>query len=181
MRTWKTRLVKDSHIVIRRLYPGDHAYILPNSDKRIIFVIPYEDDFSLIGTTDVEWVGKPTDVSIDAEEIDYLCCAVNTWLRQQIAPGDVLWSFAGIRSLYDDHSPNVSEISRDYMLSLDEDDGRPPILSVYGGKITIHRALAEDAVDRLIHHFEGAGPAWTREAPLPGGDLDDRGAGRSDR
>lgn len=80
------RLVKGSHIVIRRRYPGDHAYILPNSDKWIIFVIPYEDDFSLIGTTDVEWGGKPTDVSIDAEEIDYLCCAVNTWLRQQIAP-----------------------------------------------------------------------------------------------
>jgi glycerol-3-phosphate dehydrogenase len=169
------RLVKGSHIVTRRLYPGDHAYILQNSDKRVVFVIPYEDDFSLIGTTDVDWRGEPTHAAIDAEEVDYLCRAVNRWLRQQITPGDVLWSFAGIRSLYDDHSPSASQISRDYVLSLDEANGRPPILSVYGGKITTHRALAEDAVDRLVHHFDGAGPAWTRGAPLPGGDLDDRG------
>ncbi|MCW2413560.1 MULTISPECIES: glycerol-3-phosphate dehydrogenase [unclassified Sphingobium] len=171
------RLIKGSHIVTRKLYEGDHAYILQNPDKRIVFAIPYENDFTLIGTTDVEWQGAPDVVTIDAAETDYLCDSVNRWFATQITPQDVIWSFAGVRPLYDDATTNASEISRDYVLSLDHAGGAAPVMSVFGGKITTHRALAEEVMDKLARHLPSLRPAWTATAPLPGGDL---GAGGLD-
>ena len=169
------RLIKGSHIVTRRLFSGSHAYILQNPDGRIVFAIPYEDDFTLIGTTDVDWQGDPGRVVIEQAEIDYLCESANRWLHRPIGPEDVVWTFAGIRPLHDDEAPSASEISRDYVLSLDANDGLAPILSIYGGKITTHRALGEDALDRLAPLFPEFGPAWTGTCALPGGDLDGRG------
>ena len=169
------RLIKGSHIVTRKLFEGEHAYILQNPDKRIVFAIPYEDEFTLIGTTDVEWQGAPDAVAIDAAETDYLCESVNRWFTTQIAPRDVLWSFAGVRPLYDDATTNASEISRDYVLSLDHADGAAPVMSIFGGKITTHRALAEEVMDKLARHLPGLQSAWTGKAPLPGGDLGERG------
>lgn len=167
----RVRLVKGSHIVTRRLFDGDHAYLLQNPDKRVIFAIPYEDRFTLIGTTDVPWDGPLDEVAIDAAETDYLCAAVNRWFATPITPDDVVWSYAGLRPLHDDAEANPSEVSRDYVLALDTADGGAPLLSVFGGKITTHRALAEHAMDRLRAHIDGTGPAWTGAAVLPGGDV----------
>ncbi len=165
------RLVKGSHIVTRRLYDGDHAFILQNDDGRIVFVIPYEQDFTLIGTTEVVWNGPPGTPKLDEAELEYLCRAANRWLRRPISSEDVVWSYSGLRPLFDDAAANPSDVSRDYVLELDGGDGAAPVLSVLGGKITTHRALAEDAMDRLARQVEGLGPAWTGNAKLPGGEF----------
>ena len=156
------RLVKGSHIVVRRLFDHDHGYIFQNSDRRVVFALPFEQDFTLIGTTDEPFAGDPQGVTASAGEIDYLCAAVNGYLRPQITPADVIWSFAGIRSLYDDGSRKAQDTSRDYVLALDERPGLAPLLSVYGGKITTYRRLAEQALERLAPLWK-AGPAWTGE------------------
>ncbi len=171
----QVRLVKGSHIVVPRLYEGEHPYILQNDDKRIVFVIPFEGEFSLIGTTDVGYQGEPAEVRISDEETGYLCRVVNRYFRREITPGDVVWSYAGVRPLYDDASGNVSAVTRDYVFDLDGgsggDGGTAPLLSIFGGKITTYRKLAEHALEKLQPLMRFTAGPWTATAPLPGGDL----------
>ncbi len=169
----QARLVKGSHLVTRRLYDGDHAYILQNPDKRIVFAIPYEREFTLIGTTDVPHKGPPGPVSISESETDYLLESVNRCFRRPVTREDVVWSYSGLRPLYDDGALNASVVTRDYAFDLDAPMGAAPILSVFGGKITTARRLAEHALADLAPHLPAHGPAWTAHAPLPGGEMDD--------
>jgi len=165
------RLVKGSHIVVPRLYEGEQAYALQNADRRIVFVIPWLEDFTLIGTTDVPWAGAPGPAAATPAEVDYLCGAVNRAFERPVTAADVTWSFAGIRALQDDGSASAAAVTREYALALDVVGGAAPALSVIGGKITTHRRLAEEALDRL-EPFLGPFPdAWTASAPLPGGDF----------
>jgi glycerol-3-phosphate dehydrogenase len=187
------RLVKGSHIVVKKLFDHDHAYIFQNPDKRIIFAIPYEGEFTLIGTTDVEIDGAPDSARIDATEIAYLCEQASRYFAQPVRPADVVWSYSGVRPLLDDESGDASAVTRDYLLEFD--DGAPaagpprgghspaggrraapwgpgsPLLSVWGGKITTFRKLAEEAADELVQRLGENRPAWTATALLPGGDL----------
>jgi glycerol-3-phosphate dehydrogenase len=167
----RMRLVKGSHIVVPRMFDHGYPYILQNDDRRIVFVIPYERRFTLIGTTDLAYDGDPARVRITEEETGYLCRAVNRYFRHKIAPADVVWAYGGVRPLYDDSRSDVSAVTRDYVFDLDAGDGRAPLLSVFGGKITTYRKLAEHALARLrpVMRFE-AGP-WTAGAHLPGGDI----------
>lgn len=164
------RLVKGSHIVVRRLFDHDRAYIFQNADNRIVFAIPYESDFTLIGTTDTDYDGDPGSVAASAQEIDYLCRAVSGYFRAPVEPQHVLSTFAGVRSLYDDGAASPKDVSRDYQLTLDEAADAAPLLTVYSGKITTYRKLAEAALAELAHCFAEK-PEWTDEPPLPGGDL----------
>ena len=172
------RLVKGSHIVVKKLFDHDHAYIFQNPDKRIIFAIPYEDDFTLIGTTDVEINGAPGSARIDADETAYLCAQASRYFAKPVVPGDVVWAYSGVRPLLDDESGDASAVTRDYLLEFDENPpaapgapGAAPLLSVWGGKITTFRKLAEEAADQLVQRLGERRPAWTRSALLPGGDL----------
>ena len=165
------RLVKGSHIVTRRLYDGDHAYIFQAADKRVIFAIPFEHDYTLIGTTDVPFDSAPGAVEISPEEIDYLCRAVSTYFSAPVRPEQVVWSYAGVRALYDDARDDPSSVTRDYVLALDAPLGAAPLLSVLGGKITTFRRLAEQALDSLSPGLGRTHGAWTADAPLPGGDM----------
>ena len=165
------KLVKGSHIVVPRLYPGAHAFILQNDDRRVVFMIPYEENYTLIGTTDIALGGDPAQPVASPEEIAYLCRAVNRYLAQPLAPADVVWSYAGIRPLYDDGTADPSAVTRDYTLRLDSDMGAAPVLSVFGGKITTYRKLAEHALDKLQPWFPAMRPAWTAGTALPGGTL----------
>lgn len=165
------RLIKGSHIVVRRRYPGSHAFILQNDDGRVIFLIPYEGDYTLIGTTDVPFERNADDVTIDETEIAYLCRAANRYLADPICAADVIWSYAGVRPLYDDGQQNASAVTRDYVLDLHGESGQPPALSVFGGKITTFRRLAEHALEKLAPFFPSMGAAWTDQAPLPGGNM----------
>jgi glycerol-3-phosphate dehydrogenase len=167
------RLVKGSHIVVPKLYDGDHAYILQNSDKRIVFAIPYEQSFTLIGTTDVPYQGGPGPIKISDEEVSYLCDSINHYWRAKIAPKDVVWSYSGVRPLFDDGSIDASVVTRDYVFDLDAPDGLAPALSVFGGKITTYRCLAEHVMADLSRFFPALKPAWTKGAVLPGGDIPD--------
>jgi D-erythritol 1-phosphate dehydrogenase len=164
----RVRLVKGSHLVVRKFWQGTHAYLLQNKDSRVVFVIPYEDDLCLIGTTDVAYDDRPETVAIDSGEHDYLLRAVNVYTRYQLAPPDVLHTFSGVRPLYDDRSTDPSAVTRDYVFDM---DGTPPVLSVFGGKITTYRKLAEHALRKLAPVLEGMRPAWTASVPLPGGDM----------
>ncbi|WP_029003117.1 glycerol-3-phosphate dehydrogenase [Azorhizobium doebereinerae] len=165
------RLVKGSHIVVPRLYEGTHAYILQNPDKRIVFAIPYQDDLTLIGTTDVPYDGAPRDVSISPDEVDYLVASINHWFRREIAGTDIVWDYSGVRPLFDDGSVNASAVTRDYVFDVDAPDGGAPLLSVFGGKLTTYRKLAEHVLRDLAPHLPGLKPAWTAGAALPGGDI----------
>lgn len=180
------RLVKGSHIVVPRLFSHRFAYLLQGEDRRIVFAIPYAQELTLIGTTDVEHRGDPRDVTIDPEEITYLCRAVNRYLARPSSPADVLWSYSGVRPLLDDASPRPSSVTRDYLLELDRGPAAsegpaagtrpasrqgPPLLSVFGGKITTYRKLAETAVNRLARELGSPARPWTAGATLPGGDL----------
>jgi glycerol-3-phosphate dehydrogenase len=164
------RLDKGSHIVVPRLFDHDHAYIFQLRDHRVVFALPFEQDFTLIGTTDSSFAGDPGDVHANPDEIAYLCTAANQHFRKRVEPQGIVWAFAGVRALSDDGSRHSQDVSRDYHLHLDEEAGMAPLLTVYGGKITTYRRLAEHALSRLAHVFK-AGPAWTAHAPLPGGDL----------
>jgi len=164
------RLDKGSHIVVRRLFGHDRGYIFQTGDGRVVFVVPYERDFTLIGTTDSSFAGDPATVAPSAEEIDYLCAVVNNHFRAVTSPADVVWSFAGVRSLHDDGASKPQDAMRDHVLTLEAPNGTAPLLTVYGGKITTFRALAEAALDRLAPVI-GARPAWTRRSRLPGGDF----------
>jgi glycerol-3-phosphate dehydrogenase len=163
------RLVKGSHIVVPRLFAHRFAYIFQNTDRRIVFAIPYEHEFTLIGTTDIEYHGEPASVSIEPAETDYLCSIVNRYFRQQIGAADVAWSYAGVRPLIEDESADPAAVTRDYALEIDGDAA--PLLSVFGGKITTYRRLAAEAVDKLAARLGCRGTAWTHRALLPGGDL----------
>ena len=188
------RLVKGSHIVVKKLFDHDHAYIFQNPDKRIIFAIPYEGDFTLIGTTDVEIGGAPDSARIDPAEISYLCEQASRYFNRPVLPGDVVWAYSGVRPLLDDESGDASAVTRDYLLEFDEarpaaglaQNGRAasearsaapsgsnpaPLLSVWGGKITTFRKLAEEAADLIVERLGERRPAWTESALLPGGNL----------
>jgi glycerol-3-phosphate dehydrogenase len=167
----RVRLIKGSHIVVPRLYPGEHPYILQNDDQRIVFVIPFEGAFSLIGTTDVPYEGDPAGAAITPDETDYLCRVINRYFRHQIGPSDVVWSYAGVRPLYDDASGDASAVTRDYVFDLDAGDGRAPLLSIFGGKITTYRKLAEHALAKLQPVMGFSRGAWTAGTTLPGGDI----------
>ena len=169
------RLVKGSHIVVPRLYAGDQAYVLQNPDRRIVFVIPYQSEYTLIGTTDVDWDEAPGRAAITAQETHYLCETVNRYFRQPITPQHVVWSYAGLRPLIDSPEAAASELTRDYTLELDAPADAAPVLSVFGGKITTYRPLAERVLARLAAHLPGLAPSWTGTTPLPGGDFGPEG------
>jgi glycerol-3-phosphate dehydrogenase len=163
------RLVKGSHIIVRRLFEHDHAYIFQNPDQRIIFAIPYETDFTLLGTTEVEHVGPIGAPRIDESEVAYLCEQASRYFEQHVSPGDVVRTFSGVRPLLDDEADNPSAVSRDYALEMDT--SLAPLLSVWGGKLTTFRKLAEEAADLVAGPLAAARGAWTDRAVLPGGDL----------
>jgi glycerol-3-phosphate dehydrogenase len=169
----KVRLVQGSHIVVKKLYEHDRAYIFQNADRRIVFVIPYQDDFTLIGTTDRDFDGDPAMVKATAEEIKYLCNSVSEYLAKPVKPEDVVWSYAGVRPLYDDGASEAKAATRDYVFEIDTPGGAP-LLSIYGGKITTYRRLAEEALERLDPYLRSARAreGWTAKSPLPGGDMD---------
>lgn len=170
----KIRLVKGSHIVVPRIHKGPEAFILQNKDNRIIFVIPYEDQYSLIGTTDVEYKGDPSEVSISKEEVNYLIAVINEHFKAPLSIKDIVWSYSGVRPLLDDdESDSAQAVSRDYSFEIDTKDDQAPLLSVFGGKITTYRKLAEAAVNKLSEFYADTGPAWTEIAHLPGGDFED--------
>jgi glycerol-3-phosphate dehydrogenase len=165
------RLAKGSHIIVRRMFEHDHAYLLQNPDKRILFAIPYERDFTLLGTTDVEYEGDPAVVSITDAEIAYLCEMANRYFAHGISPTDVISSYSGVRPLLADDAANLSAVTRDYLLESDATSERAPLLSVFGGKLTTYRRLAEEALDLLAQSLPKMKTAWTANAPLPGGDI----------
>ena len=174
--TKNVRLVKGSHIVVPRLFDGPQAYILQNPDKRIVFAIPYEQKFTLIGTTDVPWTQAPGDVEISPEEITYLCESVSRYFTRPVTPADVVWSYAGVRPLYDDAAKNASAVTRDYVLDVDTQGNQAPMLSIFGGKITTYRRLAEHAIEKLQPFLPVlSAPGWTADKVLPGGDLGEGG------
>lgn len=166
----KVRLVKGSHIVVPKFWQGEQAYLFQNNDKRVIFVNPYEGDKALIGTTDIPYNGRVEDVVADEHEIEYLIAAVNRYFKEQLGRSDVIESFSGVRPLFDDGQGNPSAVTRDYILDIEESDGAA-LLNIFGGKITTFRKLAEHALERAYPILPKMGPAWTRSATLPGGDI----------
>ncbi|MBB5049682.1 glycerol-3-phosphate dehydrogenase [Rhodopseudomonas rhenobacensis] len=170
----KVRLVQGSHIVVPKLYDHDRAYIFQNADGRIVFAIPYQGDFTLIGTTDRDYEGDPAKVKASAEEIGYLCDSVGAYLKKPVTPADVVWTFSGVRPLYDDGASDAKAATREYVFELDTPGGGAPLLSIFGGKITTYRRLAEEALQKLAPYLHGdkAREGWTAKSPLPGGDFD---------
>ena len=168
----RVRLIKGSHIVVPRLYEGDHAFILQNSDNRIVFVIPYERDFSVIGTTDIqsEFVEKPV---CTPEEITYLCNIASRYMQNPVTPEDVVWTYSGVRPLFDDGDDDPSAVTRDYHLEVDAPQGAAPLLSVFGGKITTYRRLAEHALADLSSYYPHMGNVWTATRPVYDGEMAD--------
>jgi len=170
----RVRLVRGSHIVTRRLFAGDRAFIFQHRDGRVVFAIPYEHDFTLIGTTDCDHDNDPAAAIATPEEVRYLCDAVSAYFATPVQPADVVWSFAGVRPLHDGGRDAAQKASRDYALELDGGEGRPPLLTVIGGKLTTYRKLAEAALDRLAGPLGLTAPPWTARVPLPGGDFGGR-------
>ena len=171
------RLVKGSHVIVPRLFEHERAYILQNDDGRIVFAIPYERGFTLIGTTDLDYDGDPGAVAITAGEIEYLCAAVNRYFATPVSPADVVGSYAGVRPLFDDGASEAKAATRDYVLDYDEAPGLAPVLNIYGGKITTYRRLAEAALAHLGSRFGTMSGPWTRHVPLPGGNFPPDGFG----
>jgi glycerol-3-phosphate dehydrogenase len=167
----RIRLVRGSHIVTRRLFDHDRPYIFQQSDGRVVFAIPYEGDFTLIGTTDCDHEGDPLSAACTKEEAAYLCRAVSAYFRAEVTPADIVWSYAGVRPLYDDGASSATQATRDYVLTLTDEGGAAPLLNVFGGKITTYRRLAEAALRKLGPWFPRMGDPWTAGAPLPGGDF----------
>jgi glycerol-3-phosphate dehydrogenase len=166
----RIRLDSGAHIVVRRLFDHDCGYIFQVLDGRMVFALPFENDFTLVGTTDRSFSGDPSRIAPAAEEVNYLCNVVNAHFRTTISDSDVVWSFAGVRALYDEGKAKPQDTPRDYVLAVDEANGKAPLLTVYGGKITTYRKLAEDALALLAPRL-GGGPPWTRNSCLPGGDI----------
>jgi glycerol-3-phosphate dehydrogenase len=166
------RLVKGSHLVLRRQYEGEHAYLLQSPDRRVVFAIPFEQQYTLVGTTDRPFSGDPSQVSIDAGEQDYLLECVNRFFRRCVTAGDIVSTYSGVRPLFDDGSSGAAQqVSRDYHLELQHGTGAAPVLTVYGGKITTYRRLAEAALEMLLPKLGQAGSHWTASEALPGGDI----------
>jgi len=169
---YSTRLVKGSHIVVPKIFDHPYTYIFQNPDNRILFAVPYEQDYTLLGTTDMEIEGEPGSIEIDNTEIEYICNAVSEYFDKPVSAENVIWSYSGVRPLYDDASANASKVTRDYKLDLDTRKDTP-VLSVYGGKITTYRKLADQAVDMLTAHLDISKSDWTQSTHLPGGDIPD--------
>jgi glycerol-3-phosphate dehydrogenase len=170
----KVRLVQGSHIVVPRMFDHGRCYIFQNGDGRIFFAIPYETDFTLIGTTDQDWHGDPGGVRISADEVAYLCAGASEYFRVPVTPEQVVWTYSGVRPLYDDGAGAAKDATRDYVLTLEAPEGQPALLSVFGGKITTYRRLAEAALAKLGPHLpaaRGEAAGWTGRAALPGGDF----------
>jgi len=169
------RLIKGSHIVVNKIYDHAWAYTFQQSDRRIVFAIPFEHDYTLIGTTDTEFSGAPETVGIDSGEIEYLCAAASRYFARPVTPADVVWSYSGVRPLLEDESSSAAEVTRDYLLDFDDASGAP-LLNVFGGKITTHRKLAEEALDWLAPALGNTQDAWTAadDVRLPGADFSGR-------
>lgn len=165
------RLVKGSHIILPKMFEHDRSFIFQNSDGRIVFAIPYEDDFTLIGTTDVDYQGNPAGVSCSEDEVSYLCNAVSEYFSKAVTPDMVVRTYSGVRPLYDDGASEARAATRDYVLEMDEGENTPPLLSVFGGKITTYRRLAEHALEKLSAYLPAANKkySWTKDSILPGG------------
>jgi len=172
----RIRLVKGSHIVVKRLFEHDKCYIFQNSDERIIFAIPYEEDFTLIGTTDEDYQGDPGKVSISKSEIAYLCDAASEYFSDPVLPDQVVWSYSAVRPLMDDGASKAQEATRDYVLTV-QVEGGVPIINVHGGKLTTYRKLAQSVMEKIGEVFETRGRDWTASEPLPGGDFPATGFG----
>jgi len=154
------RLVRGSHIVVKKLFDHDRAYIFQHSDGRIVFAIPYEKDFTLVGTTDVDHEGDPAAAQCTPEEADYLCVAVSEYFKRPVTADEIVWTYSGVRPLYDDGVSSATQATRDYVLKVDTHDGGAPLLNIFGGKITTYRRLAEAAMAKLAPHFPGLKPDW---------------------
>ena len=165
------RLVKGSHIVVPRLYAGEQAYTLQGADGRVVFAIPYEQAFTLIGTTDIPYESDPAQVQASGEEINYLCDVLAEYVRPRVSPEQVIWHYSGVRPLYDDGGVSASTVTRDYVFDLDAPPDGAPILSVFGGKLTTYRRLAEHALAELLPRLKIPDHPWTRGATLPGGEI----------
>jgi glycerol-3-phosphate dehydrogenase len=170
----KVRLVKGSHIVVPRLFDHDRAYLFQNGDGRIVFAIPFRRDFTLLGTTDTDFQGDPADVHASPEDIAYICSAANEYFRKPVAPQDVVWTYSGVRPLYDDGASKAQEATRDYVLELETPKEGAALVSIFGGKITTYRKLAEAVLHKLKHALPMK-PEWTSTAALPGGDFPPEG------
>ena len=168
----RLRLVKGSHLILRRIHDGDQACLLQSPDRRVIFMIPFEQQYTLVGTTDVPYDADPAAPGIDATEQQYLLDGLNRFLRRPVVPADIVATYSGVRPLFDDgSSASAQKVSRDYHLELQHGSGGAPVLTVYGGKITTYRRLSEHALQRLASELEIPGDSWTADEPLPGGDL----------
>lgn len=165
------RLVRGSHVVIPKIYEHNHAYIFQNGDGRIIFAIPYEQDFTLLGTTDADHASMDGKVKISEDEIRYICDSASVYFKQTVKREDVIWTYSGVRPLYDDGAGAAQEATRDYVLKVSDEQGKAPILNIFGGKITTYRRLAEDALDKLADYLPEHSGKWTAEAHLPGGNF----------
>ncbi|TWH00101.1 glycerol-3-phosphate dehydrogenase [Mesorhizobium sp. J18] len=165
------RLVQGSHIVIRKKFDDPRAYFFQNKDGRIIFAIPYEDDFTLIGTTDRDFVGAPDKVAINDEEIGYLCEAASEYFAEPVRRSDIVWTYSGVRPLFDDGASKAQEATRDYVLKADGGDGDAPLLNIFGGKITTYRRLSEAVLEKIEEFLGRKGGPWTAGAALPGGEF----------
>ena len=163
------RLVKGSHIVVPRLFVGDHAFLLQNPDGRVVFAIPFESSFTIVGTTDIEWTGAAAEPTISDAETEYLLESVSRYFTARVSRNDIVWSYSGLRALLDDGASDPSKVTRDFDLDLEASGA--PLLNVFGGKITTYRLLAEQALKRLQPFFPGVGGAWTDRAVLPGGEM----------
>ncbi|OHV88284.1 glycerol-3-phosphate dehydrogenase [Mesorhizobium sp. ORS 3428] len=165
------RLVQGSHIVVGKKFDDPRAYFFQNKDGRIIFAIPYEEEFTLIGTTDRDYPGDPHDVKISDAEIDYLCAAASEYFAQPVKRSDIVWTYSAVRPLYDDGASKAQEATRDYVLKAEGGEGAAPLLNAFGGKITTFRRLAESMLEKIEGFLGKRGKPWTANAPLPGGDF----------
>jgi glycerol-3-phosphate dehydrogenase len=165
------RLVKGSHIVVHRKFEDPRAYFFQNSDGRIIFAIPYEEDFTLIGTTDLDYDGDPHEAKISAAEIDYLCAAASEYFAEPVERNDIVWTYSGVRPLFDDGASKAQEATRDYVIKAEAPKGEAPLVNSFGGKITTFRRLSESVMEKIEDHLGKRGKPWTADAPLPGGDF----------
>ncbi|MTI16639.1 glycerol-3-phosphate dehydrogenase [Rhodobacteraceae bacterium RKSG542] len=167
----KVRLVKGSHIIVPKLYHHDRCFIFQNGDGRIVFSIPYEKDFTLIGTTDVDYHNDPGEVAISQDEVEYLCNAVSEYFQTPVQPKDVVRTYSGVRPLYDDGASDAKSATRDYVLEFEGGKGQAGLLNIFGGKITTYRRLAESALEKLQDYLPEGSKPWTHDASLPGGDF----------
>ncbi len=168
------RMVQGSHIVVPKLYDHDNCYIFQNADERIIFAIPYTEDTTLIGTTDKDYEGDPRDAEISVEETNYLCNAASEYFEKPVRKEDIVWTYSGVRPLYDDGADAAQEATRDYVFKRDNEDGAP-LINIFGGKITTYRVLAEKMLEEIANHLGAKGSPWTASAPLPGGNFPTQG------